>query len=205
MAKKGEKIDFRYLIIEAILIVFTVSLALAMNEWRSNVKERKTRDKVLKNILSEIESNKQDLESKLEYHLQTAQNIGNYLSSDSLWSTLEFHSGIEAISGMMTRGISNPNLQSGAWDSAVLSGVVNSFDYDILYTLSNLYQVQETGPNSTWKVMAGFFSESNSFDSGNEKQLALRFQMAFTELYKQEKSLLNDYIRALEVIQKQMD
>ncbi|MEM9340076.1 MAG: hypothetical protein AAGA66_15175 [Bacteroidota bacterium] len=202
MSGKKNKIDIRYLVIEALLIVFTVSLALALNEWRTNVKERKIENKVLKNIVSEITSNKKDLESKLLYHQQTARNIGAYLSSDSLWSTLSYRSAVEAISLMMPDGISNPNLQSGAWNSAVLSGVVNSFDYDVLYTLSNLYQVQETGPNSTWKIMAGFFSESGSYDPKNARQLALRFQLAFGELYSQERSLLSNYERALKILEE---
>ncbi|WP_109301360.1 hypothetical protein [Aquimarina sp. AU474] len=193
MARKKSKIDIRHLLIEAILIVFAVSLALALNEWRSNVKEKDTIDKVLKNIVSEIQSNKVELEEKLDYHLQTSQKIGAYLANDSLWSTLKYSSGVEAVGQLMPKGIYNPNLQSGAWNSAVLSGVVNSFDYDILYELSNLYQVQEDGPNSTWKIIAGFYSESEAFDPAKARQLALKFQLAFGELYKQEKSLLNSY------------
>lgn len=202
MAKKKNKIDIRSLIIETILIVFAVSLALALNEWRSNAKEKDTIDKVLGNIVNEIRSNKEDLERKLEYHKETSERIGMYISNDSLWSTLKYNSGVEAVSLLMPKGIFNPNLQTGAWNSAVLSGVVNSFDYDILYTLSNLYQVQEDGPDNTWKIIAGFYSESSSYDPEKARQLALRFQLAFGELYNQERSLLQDYERVLKSIDK---
>ena len=197
----SKKLDFRHLLIEALLIVFTVLLALTLNEWRTNVKERKLKDKALKNIISEIRSNKEDIESKLDYHLQISENIKLYLSNDSLWATLDHTSGIGAVSTIMTRGIANPNLQSGAWNSAVLSGVVNSFEYDVLYKLSNLYQVQENGPNSTWKIMAGFFSESSSFDPANARQVTMKFQLAFRELYSQERSLLKDYEKALSLLE----
>jgi len=203
MAGKKSKIDIRHLIIEAILIVFTVSLALALNEWRANIKEKNTIDKVIKNIVNEVQSNKEDLEGKLDYHLQTSQKIGAYLTNDSLWSTVKYSSGIEAVGQLMPKGIYNPNLQSGAWNSAVLSGVVNSFDYDILYALSNLYQVQEDGPNSTWKIMTGFYSESGSFDPTSARQLALRFHLAFGELYKQERSLLISYENVLKIMAKE--
>ena len=123
------------------------------------------------------------------------------MSNDSLWTSLNPNSGIEAVSTIMTRGIANPNLQSGAWNSAVLSGVVNSFEYDVLYELSNLYQIQENGPNSTWKIMAGFFSESSSFDPSNARQVTLKFQLAFRELYSQERSLLKDYERTLSLLE----
>ena len=196
-----KKLDFGHLMVEAILIVFTVLLALTLNEWRTNVKERKIKDKALKNIISEIRSNKEDIESKLDYHLQTSEKIRLYMSNDSLWTSLNPSSGIEAVSTIMTRGIANPNLQSGAWNSAVLSGVVNSFEYDVLYELSNLYQIQENGPNSTWKIMAGFFSESSSFDPANARQVTMKFQLAFRELYSQERSLLKDYEKALSLLE----
>lgn len=202
MAGKKSKIDIRHLLIEAFLIVFAVSLALALNEWRAGAKENETKDKVLRNIISEVQSNKEDLETKLDYHLQTSQKMGAYLASDSLWSTLNYNSGVGAVNQLMPEGIRNPNLQTGAWNSAVLSGVVNSFDYDILYALSKLYQIQENGPNSTWKVIAGFYSEPGSFDPANARQLAMRFQLAFGELHNQERSLLMDYENVLKIIKE---
>ena len=201
MAKKS-KINYRQLLIETFFIVFAVLLALVLNEWRTAVKEQDTVDKVLENIINEIEANKKDLEVKYKYHLKTSQEIGRYLANDSLWGTLQYNSGVEAVTQLMPKGIYNPNMQSGAWDSAVLSGVVNSFDYEVLYTLSNLYQVQESGPNSTWKIIAGFYSEADSFNRENARQLALRFQLAFGELYNQERSLLNNYEDALKTLQQ---
>ena len=201
--KKKKKINFRYLLIEALLIVFTVSLALGLNEWRASVKEETMAEKVRTNILSEIKSNKEDLAIKMEYHLETSQNIARYLANDSLWSTLEYNSGIEAMIPLMPKGIWVPNLQSGAWNSAVLSGVVNSFDYDFLYEFSILYDLQEDGPNSSWKVMAGFFSEPWSYEKANARTLALRFQLAFKELHVQEKTLLRMYKRVLKKYESQ--
>lgn len=201
MAKKS-KINYRQLLIETFFIVFAVLLALVLNEWRTAVKEQDMVDKVLENIVNEIEANKKDLEIKYKYHLAMSQEIGRYLANDSLWGTLQYNSGVEAVIQLTPKGIYNPNMQSGAWDSAVLSGVVNSFDYEVLYTLSNLYQIQESGPNSTWKIIAGFYSEADSFNPENARQLALRFQIAFGELYNQERSLLNDYKHALKTLQQ---
>ena len=82
MAKS--KIDFRHITIEAILIVFTVLLALTLSEWRNSVKEDRTRKAVLNNIVNELKSNKADIESKMKYHNTMSQKPGDYLSSDSL-------------------------------------------------------------------------------------------------------------------------
>ncbi|MEL7145892.1 MAG: hypothetical protein AAFO69_05960 [Bacteroidota bacterium] len=195
--KKKNKIDFRYLLIEALLIVFTVSLAMALNEWRANVKEEKTVEKVRTNILNEIKANRADLIEKMAYHQETSQRIARYLANDSLWATLKYKNGIEVTMQLMPRGIFEPNLQSGAWDGAVLSGLVNSFEYEFLEEFSTLYHMQADGPNSSWKVMAGFFSESSSYEPENAKTLMLRFQLSFAVLHSQEQNLLNMYNHGL--------
>lgn len=196
MAKS--KIDIRHILIESFLIVFTVLLALALSEWRSNLKEERTKEVVLNNILQEIRDNQSDLKEKMEYHNQMSQKMGQYLNSDSLWSTLQYESAIEAIIQIMDRGIQVPELQSTAWRSAELSGVVNSFDYETIYVLSNVYKVQEEGPNSTWKQLAAFFSDPTSYDKGTTRRLTKMMQLGFGELYAQERSLIYTYEKALE-------
>ncbi len=196
------KLDFRHLLIEAVLIVFTVLLALALSEWRSSIKEDNTREAVLANIVREIKANKEDLESKKEYHLRMSKKIKNYLESDSLWQLLNYQSGIEAMMQILDSGIQNPDLQSGAWRSAELSGIVNSFDYETIYVLSNVYRIQEDGPASTWKELASLFGDPSSYDPENAKRLGLMLQLGFAELYSQERSLIYTYDNALQALEK---
>lgn len=196
-------IDFRHLFIEALLIVFTVLLALALSEWRSSIKEKQTRQAVLGNIILEIKNNKKDIESKMGYHQEMSQKLGGYLNSDSLWSTLNYSSGIEAMIQIMDKGLQNPDLQSGAWRSAELSGIVNSFDYETIYVLSNVYRIQQEGPNNTWKELASLFGDPSSYDPENAKRLGLMLQLGFAELHSQERSLVFTYQTALESLGQQ--
>ncbi len=200
MAKS--KIDFRHLLIEALLIVFTVLLALALSEWRSNIKEEKTKKAVLNNIIQEIKSNKADLESKMGYHLETSRKIGEYIHSDSLWSTLKYSTGIEAMIQIMSKGLQNPKLQSGAWRSAELSGIVNTFDFETIYSLSTVYQVQAEGPEITWKSMAAYFANPFSYDPANAKTFGEMLQLGFRELHQQEASLIRAYQNVLEQLEE---
>jgi hypothetical protein len=196
------KIDFRHLLIESILIVFTVLLALALSEWRAGIKENKTRASVLNNIILEVKKNKNDLESKMDYHLEMSKKLGLYLNSDSLWSSLNYNSGIEAMMQIMDKGLQNPDLQSGAWRSAELSGIVNSFDYETIYILSNVYRVQSEGPDNTWKQLASLFGDPNSYDKNSARRLGLMLQVGFNELYSQERSLVYSYENALNALEK---
>ena len=200
MAKS--RIDFRHLLIEALLIVFTVLLALALSEWRSSIKAEDTKQAVLNNIIREIKSNKEDLESKMEYHQEMSKKIGSYLGSDSLWSTLNYSTGIEAMIQILEKGLLNPNLQSGAWRSAELSGIVNSFDFETILILSTVYQVQHEGPESTWKAMAGHFTNPFAYEPKNAKLFGEIMKLGFGELYSQERSLVYSYQNALDALKE---
>ncbi|MEM6525789.1 MAG: hypothetical protein AAF693_18465 [Bacteroidota bacterium] len=155
----------------------------------------------MNNIISEIESNKIDLEKKVDYHLTVSKRLNDYVSSDSLWNTLKYETGIQAVFQLMDKGIYNPNLRSGAWNSAMLSGTVNSFDFKQLNILSDIYQLQEEGPKSVWKVIAQALVATDSYDPKNAKRLAHMLNTAFLQLHYQEKSLIDSYEYALENLQ----
>lgn len=129
-----------------------------------------------------------------------SQKLGSFLNSDSLWSTLDYKSGIGAMMQILEAGIQNPDLQSGAWRSAELSGIVNSFDYEVIYILSNVYRVQDEGPDNTWKQLASLFGNPDSYERGSAKKIGLMLQVGFGELHSQEKSLISSYENALEAL-----
>ena len=198
----GSKINFKAILIEALLIVFTVLLALALNEWRNNVKEENTKIAVLNNIIKEIENNKRLIEEVTGYHEKVFTTFEEYNSNDSLWSTLPNMPGITAFMPIMDQGIKPAILQSGAWKSAELSGVVNSIDYETLYVLSNLYSVQELGTQTTWKSLASIFMEPGSHSNDMRRQIAVTMQLGFRELYYQEQGLVGQYDAALQHLEK---
>ena len=197
----SNKIDFRSIPIEATLIVFTVVLALAVNEWREGQKEKRVRDTILENIIKEVKTNKELVEEKMVYHDETSKKLGEYLNSDSLWNTLPPGNGLFALMSAMPRGLNPPLVQSAAWRSAELSGVVSGFEYETLYNLSSLYSLQATGVESTWKGMAQVYMDYNSYKEESRRDLALMLQMGFGELYSQERSLVYTYENVLDFLE----
>ena len=166
------------------------------------MKEDRTRKAVLNNISNELRANKNDMERKMGYHRDMALKLNNYLSSDSLWQSLSYSSGIEAMSGILDKGILNPRFQDGAWRSAELSGIMNTFDYETIYILSNVYRVQEEGPDNTWRKLAEIFADPDSYEPGSARRIGKMFSLGFDELYSQEKSLINEYDKALNHLSK---
>lgn len=71
------KLDFRHLAIEAILIVFTVSLALALSEWRQQVKRDELVDRVITSLISETNKNLANLDTAIAYHKNLLAELRN--------------------------------------------------------------------------------------------------------------------------------
>lgn len=69
------KLDIRHIAIEAILIVFTVSLALALSEWRLQVKKDQLVDRVIISLKSETEINIENLKKAIAYHDELLTNL----------------------------------------------------------------------------------------------------------------------------------
>ena len=74
---------------------------------------------------------------------------------------------------------------------------MNSFDYETLYKLSNVYSVQEEGPDNTWKQLAKLFVDPDSYDPSNARRLGSMLSLGFGELYSQERSLIGSYTEVL--------
>ncbi len=69
------KLNFKHLAIEAILIVFTVSLALALSEWRQQVKKDQLVERVITSLKSETEKNIENLKKAISYHQELIANL----------------------------------------------------------------------------------------------------------------------------------
>ncbi len=69
------KLNLKHLFIEAVLIVFTVSLALALSEWRLQVKKDQLVDRVIISLKDETENNIKNLRRAISYHEELLTNL----------------------------------------------------------------------------------------------------------------------------------
>jgi len=103
----GEPVPWKLLSIEALLIVASVLLALAINSWSENLDNRRLTARVMQNLMDEIEQNCSEISVHLAYHHAVV-------------------SGEIAPEGLRIR-----LLRNDAWDAAQASGAVFHLDYDI--------------------------------------------------------------------------
>ena len=120
------------LIVESLLIVFSVLLALGVNQWQERRARRERTTVALQSIQAEIEANRESVSRARINHLSM---------KDSLQSYAQRHETLPA--RIYLGGVFNPaSTQSTAWDSARETGVTTDLPFQLVLALSRLYDRQ---------------------------------------------------------------
>lgn len=154
-----KKIKWQEIIIESILIVFSILLALAVNQCQQVKKEDRDKDETLQNIVAEINGNINDLDKSIHYHQTAIRKLRAVENSEIKISTT-----IEVIRNSLDQGLRPPNLQSTSWNSAIVSNNIRLLDFETVKDLSSLYSLQNKGVEKTWETIAEFVFSGTSYD-----------------------------------------
>lgn len=73
----NKKIDYRQIFIESIFIVFAVSLAFSLSEWRQGMKTKQLVKRVFQTLEDEVTTNKLALEKAYTYHSTLLSELNN--------------------------------------------------------------------------------------------------------------------------------
>ena len=137
-------------IIEAVLIVFSVLLALAVNEWRADAAREEKAKIALEAIHTELVENKKEFLESLSYHEEIMDTLGYYQDE-----------GIEPPMSLLNQGIFNPALVFGtAWETAKQSGITDGLNYNLLLELSSHYQQLYRYKNLSDAIINGSYLSS---------------------------------------------
>ena len=127
----------RKILIESALIVFSILLALAVNEWADSRKQAALTERAVHAIREEIAGNAQRISAVRAYH-QTLIDASKRADTLHLIHSYEdFKRAAPSWSGFR-----NPELDATAWQSAITLGVVPNIGFDTVRTLSRLYLLQ---------------------------------------------------------------
>ena len=180
----------RRFLFESALIVFSILLALAVNQWSDSRKQRELTERALTAIRGEITGNVKRIEEGRPYHfsleteLRRADSAGVVHRYSDLKHAAPDWSGFE-----------NPELDATAWQSALTLGVAPNLGFDTLQTLSRLYGLQTR------------FDQYNSagiptFDFSDEAMHSTvrRMYVYVATMRTNEDTLLNRYNKALKLL-----
>ncbi len=133
--------DWKEYLGEALLIIFSVLLALIVTEYISNLREKENTRNTLKNISVELSHNKKAIQEMNEYNLQILTKIDaalvNKKLQDELISNDEFHLKVIAPQGVLYRYLDNE-----AWTIAKNNNVMSKVDGETIAMLTKVYEDQ---------------------------------------------------------------
>jgi hypothetical protein len=133
--------DWKEYLGEALLIIFSVLLALIVTEYISNLREKENTKDTLKNISAELSHNKTSIEEMNGYNLQVLAKIDSALINKKLQEELisndEFHLNVIAPQGVLYRYLDNE-----AWAIAKNNNVMSKVDGETIAMLTKVYEDQ---------------------------------------------------------------
>ena len=183
---------------ESLLIVFSVVLALFLNECRASVKDRGLRQVALANVRAEMENNLAVLREWHPYHREVLDNFRDALAADTTHDDLLTENGV-ILWPLIPRGIVQSLLSSTAWDTLEASPIVTDIDFEALMSISEVYTLQAAGVETTVRTLTRELASRETMDPDMLNQTLVVFSRHMQELTAQEEFLIQRLEHALAV------
>lgn len=199
--EKNNPINWRGILTESGFIVFSILLALLINEWRSNIQLKNQKQKVMNMIVQELERNKKSLEQVAPYHKKIHEKLEQLTQADTFESAFENMDAMQVLrKEVLTTGIGKPSIQATAWNAAQLSNTLNLFDDQTLYLLSSIYELQEDGVEIMWKEVGMHILSPGVLQSEGKLLYLKTLSIYLGELQSQEFFLIEEYEKTLKAL-----
>jgi hypothetical protein len=119
--------------IESLLIIVSIVLALAVDEWREGRSYQNLARQSLQIFAREIEQNLAMMNDMVPYHLGLREVVADMAAEPE--RVVEVHSIVE--------GLQPTPLQNSAWETALATGAFRHIDVNAVSTLSRMYSLQQ--------------------------------------------------------------
>lgn len=121
-------------IVESALIVISILLALALDEWQEDLEIQELIDRSIVNFQNELAQNKSRIDDIGVYHMGVLQVLQRRAFAPDSESLEEFRNIMEALQPIV--------LTSSAWETAVATGALGRMDYELVSALTLTYNTQ---------------------------------------------------------------
>ncbi|MFL5539830.1 MAG: hypothetical protein ACJ8J0_12595 [Longimicrobiaceae bacterium] len=187
------------LLLEAALIVLSVLLGFAANEWQQTRSERALAQNVLDNFRRELQANLATVQRIYPRHRAFTERLGEAAASAHGDSTA-----FEVFAARMPAdGLELAPLQEAAWETASSTGALRLLDYPTAALLSETYLIQRASTARTIERISDRFLSPGNFDPAAQRTMLRSQHMLFVELSGQESYLVEVYRKALARLPRQ--
>jgi type II secretory pathway pseudopilin PulG len=180
----------RRILVESALIVFSILLALAVNEWSESRRQNALTERALRAVGDEVAANAQRVRDALPYHKSLEAEARRADSLGVIHSYADFKRSAPDWSGFR-----NPELDATAWQSAITLGVVPKLGFDTVRALSHLYGLQSKLDQYATSSLSGF-----DFSDAAMSSTVRRMWVFVSSVRTNEDTLLDRYEAALRLL-----
>lgn len=185
---------------EGLLIVFSVLFALFINKAFEDYKTNQKKNIAKESIKKELYRNQAILNKWKEKHLAILSLLEN--QSDSLIAELKKYDYLNLNVLTNNKGLIDAILTNTAWESAKTTGIISEFDYETIQILTLVYDVQEIMTERTIMKIMDCYYDTESHNMENLDKTLVQFQLRFSELTGQEKSMIFLYKEAIKELEE---
>ena len=196
---------------EAVLIVFSILLALYTNHWREERAARQRVDRDLAAIRVELQEDRAILADVYPYHKQEVQTFGKFLERPDLERHVRGKDMFEAITDnkdeLMWHGVWQPHvtpssLSDTAWKTAVANGDLPLMSSDLVKSLTDYYTFQDSGLVHYLQLTDQIYMSPTPYDRSQTVIMLRTLRGTFYQLADHEGSLLEQVDKTLQVLPK---
>ncbi len=193
-------------VFEAVLIVFAVMLGFLATEWREERRAEANAQAALERIVEEMEANLAELERVVGYHGEVRASLGGLAEQVANGEADAEGNLIARITPVLPRGVQPPLVSDVAWEIASQRGELNRIDFDLVSDIAGVYNIQELGVSSTWRMLVetSFFNEDSFVDRDITSSLYF-LSTGFRELEMQEQNLIRQYEAIIPRVREQVE
>ncbi|WP_026376728.1 hypothetical protein [Aestuariibacter salexigens] len=192
-----KKETFVRLLFESGLIIFSVMLALFLDEYRVTLKQEAATQKALSNIKQEMQTNLTVLRKWYDYHSQVAVNIDQVLQSDDIPKEDFIKDDEVHYFSVMPQGVVQDLIDDSAWNAFKSTESYANLEFEVMLVLSRVYNLQQSGVKNTLQLILSHFSGNDFLDQEKLKNNLILLRRSFREIASQEAYLISEYDYAL--------
>ena len=186
--------------LEAILIVFSVLLALFLDNVFEERREARIIDEIVGHIDDEMKSNLAIVDEWLPYHRAVIGEIDRYLASDELQRSLLTVDGID-YGRLMEKGLIQDFYSDSSWQLAQQSEITSRIEFGVTSAISRAYLSQQN-VNLTLKRFSDFVFERQTHDPDQLLTSLRILRNLLQELSGQQSVLQHNYREALQAVDR---
>ena len=200
MSTVFSKSDLAKYALEAVLIVFSVLLALFLDQALTERRELQAVDELVGHIAEEITGNLEVVNKWLPYHERVIVKIEAHLASTELQKNLISDAGIDYFV-LMEDGVLQDFYSVSSWQLALQSEMLSKLDIDTTQKISKGYYSQEH-VDGTLQRLVDFTFSRDAMDRAQLVHSLTLLRRLMQELVGQEYTLRRNYEEALSRLRK---